>query len=85
MNKTKENFKSIKTRANNFIKQKSVKYGLTVFHIIMAIVLFIKAIKKTEKDNSGNYKKDKFEFIMGFIILIFGTAYGVLLILGNSN
>jgi hypothetical protein len=45
----------------------------------MAIVLFIKAIKPTKKETN------KFEYVMGFLILIFGTAYGLLLILGNSK
>lgn len=79
MSKVKENFKSIKKGANKFVKKKELKYGLTGFHIIMAIVLFIKAIKPTKKETN------KFEYVMGFLILIFGTAYGLLLILGNSK
>ena len=79
MSKVKENFTSIKNQANKFVNTPGLKYGLTTFHIIMAIVLFIKAIQPKSND------KDKFEYIMGFLILIFGTAYGILLILGNTK
>jgi hypothetical protein len=84
MSKVKDNLKAIKKIANKLINKPGLKYGLTVFHIIMAIVLFIKAIKPKKLINE-EYKKETFEFVMGILILIFGTMYGLLLILGNSS
>lgn len=84
MSKVKENFKSLKKGANIFVNKSGLKYSLTTFHIIMAIVLFIKATKQSVQVGDS-YKKSIFEYVMGFLILIFGTAYGLLLILGNSK
>jgi hypothetical protein len=77
-----DNIKTIKNKANKLVNKPALKYGLSTFHIIMAIVLFIKALKPKTPVN-GEYKRDIFELVMGFLILIFGSLYGMILILGN--
>jgi hypothetical protein len=70
---------NIKDGSKKIIKSVYFKYGLSIFHIFMAIFLFIKAV--TTKNSHEN---SKLEYVLGHLILIFGTLYGILLILGNS-